>query len=57
MKGFFVILILGVLASRAFGNCDCTITPFKPPSCSEQCIPKILAQANQWELTAILSYL
>ena len=31
--------------------CDCTILPFKPPSCFQECVGKILGHASYSELT------
>jgi hypothetical protein len=31
--------------------CDCTIVPFKPPSCFQECVDKILAHSSYSELT------
>jgi len=50
MKKAFILV--PIFVTRAvLAECDCTIVPFKPPPCFEQCVGKILAQASYGELT------
>lgn len=44
------------LVSIAKAECDCKKAPFRPnPPCGEICIPKTLAQANEYQLVSILN--
>jgi hypothetical protein len=43
--------MLVALSQACFAECDCTIIPFKPPPCFEQCVAKILSEASYSELT------
>jgi hypothetical protein len=47
-----VILALAALSKSCFAaDCDCTITPFKPPECFQKCVTKIISHASYSELT------
>jgi hypothetical protein len=46
-----VLLTLAALSQTCFADCDCTITPFKPPECFQRCVRKIVSEASYSELT------
>ena len=47
------LCILSIAYPVGAKDCDCTIFPFKPPSCVDKCIAKSLAVANAEELENI----
>jgi len=44
------LLLLAFASISAAQQCDCTIFPYNPPSCSGQCINKLVFKANEAEL-------
>ncbi len=45
------IALFSLLVRVSLAGCDCTIVPFKPPPCFEECVGRILAQASYGDLT------
>jgi hypothetical protein len=54
MKLPLFTLVIAFAARSTFAECDCTITPFQPPSCAKECMAKIAAKATYGELTGLL---
>lgn len=54
MKNLLRTALFALLPSLTMAQeCDCTITPFKPPPCFDKCTAKILGEADYKQLTAI----
>ena len=53
MRLAMFLCLLSIACPVGAVDCDCTIFPFKPPSCFDKCIAKNLAVANAEELESI----
>lgn len=54
MKTLLLILISTVLTGISFAECDCTIVPFKPPSCAQECMVK-MSKGDYSQLTNLFA--
>lgn len=54
MKTLLLILISIVLTRLSFAECDCTIYPFKPPSCAQECMVR-MSKGDYSQLTNLFA--